>query len=58
MNSFLYGIKELIKKNLEKGMTLREALINVGFHQIEGTNTYVMGYGLYEDKVLITVIPN
>jgi len=58
MNDFTKAIAEVIKKDLESGMTFKEAIINAGFHQIDGTNTYIMGYGLYEDKALVIIIPD
>jgi hypothetical protein len=58
MSDFTEAIVELVKKDLASGSTLKEAVINAGFHRIDGTNTYIMGYGLYRDKALVTVIPD
>ena len=58
MSIFKENIEKLIKKDLANGMTVKEAVINAGFHRIDGTNTYIMGYGLYEDKALVTIVPN
>ena len=49
-------IVERIKKDIASGLSLKEAVINAGFHRIDGTNVYIMGYGLYEDKALITIV--
>lgn len=58
MSNFKESIIELIKKDLASGMMLKEAVIKAGFHRIDGTNVYIMGYGLYEDKALVTIIPD
>lgn len=58
MNSFRESVEELIKQDLAKGIPLKEVILNVGFHAIKGTNVYVMGYGINEDKALIIVVPD
>jgi hypothetical protein len=58
MSNFVESITKLIKKDLEKGVKLKEAVLNAGFHHIDGTNTYIMGYGIYEDNALVIVIPD
>jgi len=57
MVSFMESIVELIKKDMASGISPKEAVINTGFHRIDGTNTYILGYGLYEDKALVISFP-
>lgn len=57
MSKFTEAILTQINKHVSKGMTLVEALENMGAKKLTDTSLYYIPYGLYEDKVLFFQLP-